>query len=30
MGDIIYLLLIGLMAALSWGLIRLCSAVQGE
>ena len=30
MNDIIYLLLIALLAALSWGLIYLCSAVQGD
>lgn len=30
MGDAIYLLLIVGLAGLSWGLMHLCSAVQGE
>ena len=30
MDDAIYLLLIAFLTALSWGLIYLCSAVQGD
>ena len=30
MGDAIYLLLILALSALTWGLMHLCSAVQGD
>lgn len=30
MGDAIYLLLVVVLSALSWWLIYLCGAVQGE